>query len=93
MVDIPKAGFGNTNDDPEAATSKDRVKCNRDILNRFLLTSDPFLSSTRKQPHKKSKPFCSDTTNLLLTEVGNEQTECSEEQTKDLILTNNFSIF
>lgn len=39
----------------------DRVKCNRDILNRLLLTSDPLLSSSRKQPRKKSKPFCSET--------------------------------
>lgn len=66
----------------------DRVKCNRDILNRLLLTSDPLLSCNRKQPRKKSKPFCSDTINLLLPEVGNEEVECSdfsdENQESDL---------
>lgn len=32
----------------------DSVKCNRDIFNRLLLTSDLFLNRTRTQPRKKN---------------------------------------
>lgn len=56
----------------------DRVKCNRDILNRLLLTSDPLLSSNRKQPRKKSKPFSSETLSLLLPEGMEVDRELSE---------------
>lgn len=30
-----------------------REHCNKDVLNRLLLSSDPYLSSTRKRPQKK----------------------------------------
>lgn len=43
-----------------------RVHCNRDVLNRLLLTSDPLISSTRKTHRKKTKPFSSETLQLLL---------------------------
>ncbi|KAF2886689.1 hypothetical protein ILUMI_19484 [Ignelater luminosus] len=44
-----------------------RTLCNKDVLNRLLLTSDPFLSLTRKrQTHKSTQPFSSKTMNLLL---------------------------
>lgn len=45
-----------------------RTICNRDVLNRLLLTSDPFMSCSRKQTRKKSKPFSSETLALLLPE-------------------------
>lgn len=49
-----------------------RSICNRDVLNRLLLTSDPFMSCSRKQPRKKSKPFSSETLPLLLPEPAEE---------------------
>lgn len=58
----------------------DRVKCNRDILNRLLLMSDPFLSSTRKTPRKKSNPFCLETINPLLPVAENSSIESSDEE-------------
>lgn len=61
-----------------------RVTCNRDILNRLLLTSDPLLSSSRPQPRKKSKPFSSETISLLLPETQYAQTESSDEEEDDV---------
>ena len=51
-----------------------RELCNRDILNRLLLTSDPFLSSSRKYSQKKSKPFSQEALELLLpgTEIASD---------------------
>lgn len=46
-----------------------REHCNRDILNRLLLTSDPFLSCFRKTPKKKSKPFSKEALELLLQDA------------------------
>lgn len=42
-----------------------RLYCNQDILNRLLLTSDPFISSTRKRIYSKSQPFLSETLELF----------------------------
>lgn len=57
----------------------DRVKCNRDILNRLLLTSDPLLSNNRSIPRKKSKPFCSETLKLLIPDAPYSETSEGEE--------------
>lgn len=43
-----------------------REDCNRDILYRLLLTSDPYLSSIRPRPKKISKPFSSSAKEMLL---------------------------
>nr|CAI5850437.1 unnamed protein product [Callosobruchus analis] len=56
----------------------DRVNCNRGILNRLLLKSDPLVSSNHKQPRKKSKPFSSEILSLLLPEAMKVDRECSE---------------
>lgn len=42
-----------------------RVQCNKDVLNRLLLTSDPYLTCMRKRQHKKSEPFSTETLDLL----------------------------
>lgn len=42
-----------------------RVECNKDVLNRLLLSSDPYLSCSRPRQHKKSKPFSQDAVNLM----------------------------
>ncbi|XP_021703892.1 uncharacterized protein LOC110677210 [Aedes aegypti] len=42
-----------------------RTQCNKDVLNRLLLSSDPFFSSSRKIPVKKSEPFCPETLHML----------------------------
>lgn len=42
-----------------------RTACNRDILNRLLLSSDPYLSSCRKKAARKSKPFSIETQQML----------------------------
>lgn len=46
-----------------------RKDTNRDILNRLLLTSDPYISSIRNKRQKKSKPFMAETLNLLVSEL------------------------
>lgn len=64
-----------------------REECNKDVLNRLLLTSDPFLSSNRQRQRKKSKPFSVEAIELLLpetlyvssTEFDNEEDDGSSE--------------
>lgn len=57
-----------------------RELCNRDILNRLLLSSDPFLSCSRKRLQKKSKPFSKETMELLLPEpLDDEEIHSSSE--------------
>lgn len=48
-----------------------RVDCNRDILNRLLLTSDPFISCSRIKRKKKSKSFSQEAISMLLTKTLN----------------------
>ncbi|CAH0550888.1 unnamed protein product [Brassicogethes aeneus] len=66
-----------------------RIKCNRDILNRLLLSSDPYLSSCRPRQHKKTKPFLKEAVNLIiadkppLPQTENESYEDKEEETTD----------
>lgn len=60
-----------------------RVMCNRDVLNRLLLSSDPLISSRRPQQHKKSNPFSAETLSLLLPE--NLQSESSDEEKENEI--------
>lgn len=43
-----------------------RIDCNKDVLNRLLLTSDPFLSGQRSVPKKKSKQFLKETIDMLI---------------------------
>lgn len=43
-----------------------REQCNRDILNRLLLTSDPYLSSIRPKHQKKRKPFSKEALDLMV---------------------------
>lgn len=43
-----------------------REACNRDVLNWLLLSSDPFVSCSRQRSTKKSKPYSSETLQLLL---------------------------
>ncbi|KAJ8874374.1 hypothetical protein PR048_025222 [Dryococelus australis] len=43
-----------------------RVDCNRDILHRLLLISDPYLSSSRPRQQKKSKPFSNEAVILMI---------------------------
>lgn len=45
-----------------------REQCNQDVLNRLLLTSDPFISCKRKRSRSKVKPFSAAALNLLLDE-------------------------
>lgn len=42
-----------------------RIQCNQDVLNRLLLTSDPYISCLRKRKPSKSQPFMSETIELL----------------------------
>nr|XP_034184029.1 uncharacterized protein LOC117606105 [Osmia lignaria] len=38
-----------------------REACNEDVINRLLLTSDPYLTSIRKTPQKRTQPFLKET--------------------------------
>lgn len=53
-----------------------RVECNRDVLNRLLLTSDPLISCTRKKRANKSKSFSKEAREMFIL---NEEYESSEE--------------
>lgn len=46
-----------------------REDCNKDVLNRLLLTSDPFLSSNRQRQRKTRKPFSVEALELLVPET------------------------
>lgn len=46
-----------------------RKQCNKFVLSRLLLNSDPFICSLWPKPNKKSKPFFSETIELLLPET------------------------
>lgn len=43
-----------------------REACNRDIINRLLLSSDPVITGMRPTPPKTTKPFQKDTLEMLL---------------------------
>ncbi|CAH0560523.1 unnamed protein product [Brassicogethes aeneus] len=45
-----------------------RQQCNRDVLNRLLLSSDPFLSASRPKIKKKSKSFSKECLKLFVPE-------------------------
>lgn len=60
-----------------------REVCNRDILNRLLLSSDPFLSCSRQRPRKRSKPFTSETLSLLLPGKPSSYNSMSNEDDVD----------
>lgn len=55
-----------------------RVQCNMDVINRLLLTSDPFLSCSRPKSIKKSKPFRPETIKMLLPWDAYDKDETSE---------------
>jgi hypothetical protein len=52
-----------------------RTACNRDILNRLLINSDPFITSSRSQHKKRRKPFSSETLAFLCPEELESVTE------------------
>ena len=53
-----------------------RKECNRDVLNRLLLSSDPFISCKSVRPRKNRKSFSPDTLALLLP----DQTDCEYDE-------------
>lgn len=57
------------------ARKTSRLDCNRDVFNRLLLSSDPYLSSLRKIPKKRTSQFAPETLQLLVAEQldGTEQ--------------------
>jgi len=42
-----------------------RIDCNTDVLNRLLLSSDPYISSCRSKQHKKTLPFSQEAVNMM----------------------------
>lgn len=57
-----------------------RIDCNRDVLNRLLLTSDPFLTSTKpKQSKNKKKPFSKDALEMFKESQFTDINEDDEE--------------
>lgn len=64
-----------------------RIECNQDVLNRLLLTSDPFISCLRKRYPSKSQPFMSETIELFeLEELDTEEdqsTSCAYSDESD----------
>lgn len=65
-----------------------REACNKDIINRLLLTSDPLLSSIRPKHKKNAKAFSKECIELLLPgeiqSIPNEtEDETEEEEEKE----------
>uniref|UniRef100_A0A2H1WX10 SFRICE_035512 n=1 Tax=Spodoptera frugiperda TaxID=7108 RepID=A0A2H1WX10_SPOFR len=56
-----------------------REDCNKDVLNRLLLTSDPFLSSNRQRQRKNRKPFSVEALGLLVPETSHVSSTDFEE--------------
>lgn len=44
-----------------------RIDCNRDVLNRLLLTSDPMISCNNKNEKRKSRPFSKEALRILVS--------------------------
>lgn len=55
-----------------------RLQCNQDVLNRLLLTSDPFISSAKKRKRNEHLPFLSETLQLLVPEEQNISMDIEE---------------
>lgn len=55
-----------------------REECNLDVLNRLLLTSDPYISASRPKRHKQSKSFLKETLDMLLPAEPNEKAPDTE---------------
>ncbi|CAH1113416.1 unnamed protein product [Psylliodes chrysocephalus] len=65
-----------------------RQVCNRDILNRLLLTSDPFISRSKQKHMKKKEPYSSETLQLLMPEShkgGRSEILQDESEEKDTV--------
>ena len=65
-----------------------REDCNRDIMNRLLLSSDPYLSSIRPKTQKKKKIFSKEALDLMIAiappSLADENTSCeSDEENED----------
>lgn len=60
-----------------------RNACNRDVLNRLLLTSDPFMSCSKRKCKKQKKPFSSEALQLFLPEAYEEIMESDRESEED----------
>lgn len=58
-----------------------RVDCNRDILNRLLLTSDPLITSSREKNKKKNKPFSEEAMSILVARTTNS--DCTDTDQYD----------
>lgn len=58
-----------------------RIDCNRDVLNRLLLTSDPLISCSRNKRAKKSKSFSKEAMEILISSA---QYDSSDEANEDL---------
>ncbi|GBN65798.1 hypothetical protein AVEN_274813-1 [Araneus ventricosus] len=71
---------------PNCSRKFSREICNRDILYRLLLSSDPFMSSSRQKSRKKSKPYSRETLHLLLPETsdgGSSDKHLDESEEED----------
>lgn len=56
-----------------------RIDCNKDVLNRLLLTSDPLITSMRRLSPKKSKTFSKETLEMLIAEPPTTADEVDDE--------------
>lgn len=70
-----------------------RTECNRDILNRLLLTSDPFISCSRPKNKNKSLPFSEEAKTILIaaTPKLNISNEDSVEDDENVISASEYS--
>lgn len=59
-----------------------RIDCNTDVINRLLLTSDPYISSCRSKQRKKTSPFSQEAVSMMISNTYQPlpQAESNSEQ-------------
>jgi len=63
-----------------------RIDCNKDVVNRLLLTSDPLITSMRRLNPKKFKTFKKETLDMLIAELPTITNEYRvDDETDDLM--------
>ncbi|CAG9834500.1 unnamed protein product [Diabrotica balteata] len=75
-----------------------RIDCNRDVLNRLLLTSDPLISCSRLKNKQKILPFSDEAKAILITATPNPNSlddntveDDDDEEDSDIIIESDYT--
>ncbi|KAF2881778.1 hypothetical protein ILUMI_24393 [Ignelater luminosus] len=62
------------------------ISCNYDIFNRWLLSSDPFITGIRPKPKRRTNAFLSETLEMLLPDDPETLLAEDVDEQEDLML-------